>query len=116
MLVSAVLTVYSDGVPCLVRVRQDGSEPLKLKLISFDMPTDGKCIWQMRVGVAQAAKTGRSHRHPYDLGLYGNISSTCGPRPSKWLVPDRRSAHGDGLSFPTYLDDDLDVLLTGRRL
>ena len=66
--------------------------------------------------MAQAAKTGRSHKHPYDLGVYGNISSTCGPRPSTWLVPMARSAFGTGLSFPTYLDDEKDVFFAGRRL
>eukprot|EP00884_Botryococcus_braunii_P016789 jgi/Botrbrau1/3794/Bobra.0183s0027.1 len=64
----------------------------------------------------QAARSGKSHRHPYNLGLYGNVSSICGPRPHTWLLPFWKSAFGDGLMFPTYLDDDGDIFLTGRRL
>lgn len=112
------------GGPCLcylviIRKPSRGARVLRSRDREFQLVPHaemGKCVWLIWVTAAQAARTGRSHRHPYDLGMFGNVSSTCGPRPSTWLVPTARSAHGDGLSFPTYLDDDLDIFSTGRRL
>eukprot|EP00951_Prasinocladus_malaysianus_P018849 scaffold151536_cov31-Prasinocladus_malaysianus.AAC.1 len=52
----------------------------------------------------QAAKVGRSWRHPYDIGLCGNLHSVLGSNVVFWLLPIPRSAEGDGLTFESGID------------
>lgn len=52
----------------------------------------------------QARRAGTSYRHPYDLGLCGNLHAICGEGPLTWLLPTRAAAHGDGLSFASAWD------------
>lgn len=47
-----------------------------------------------------AGRAGSVRKHPYDLGVCGNLHTILGPNPATWLVPGL-SAHGDGLSHTT---------------
>ncbi|BDA49409.1 Palmitoyltransferase PFA4 [Coccomyxa sp. Obi] len=49
----------------------------------------------------QANKAGTSYKHPYDLGLCGNLHAICGDSLATWFVPTRAAAEGDGLSYPS---------------
>ncbi|KAK4403901.1 putative pentatricopeptide repeat-containing protein [Sesamum angolense] len=51
-----------------------------------------------------ARKSGLSYHHPYDFGIYKNITLVLGPNVIKWLWPTAISHIKDGLSFPTVRD------------
>lgn len=51
------------------------------------------------VACAQADKAGTSYKHPYDLGLCGNLHAICGDSLPAWFLPTRAAADGDGLSY-----------------
>ncbi|OIW01684.1 hypothetical protein TanjilG_01191 [Lupinus angustifolius] len=52
-----------------------------------------------------AAKSGKSYRHPFNVGAYTNITSILGPNMLKWLCPTAVSHLKDGVSFPTIRDN-----------
>jgi hypothetical protein len=55
--------------------------------------------------LSQAGRAGAAaYKHPYDLGLCGNLHAMCGHSPSSWLLPTAAAAHGDGLVYPTSWD------------
>ncbi|KAB1219045.1 putative protein S-acyltransferase 15 [Morella rubra] len=47
-----------------------------------------------------ARKSGQSYQHPFNLGVYRNITSVLGPNMVKWLCPTSVSHLKDGLTFP----------------
>ena len=49
----------------------------------------------------RAARVGGEYRHPYDLGLCGNLHEVLGLDASRWCIPDKAAADGGGVSFPT---------------
>ena len=49
----------------------------------------------------RAARVGGEYRHPYDLGLCGNLHEVLGLDPSCWCIPDKTAADGSGVNFPT---------------
>ncbi|XP_015877260.3 probable protein S-acyltransferase 15 isoform X2 [Ziziphus jujuba] len=51
-----------------------------------------------------ARKSGQSYRHPFDHGVYKNITLVLGPNMLKWLCPTALSHLKDGLNFPTSRD------------
>ncbi|XP_021897894.1 probable protein S-acyltransferase 15 isoform X3 [Carica papaya] len=51
-----------------------------------------------------ARKSGQSYRHPFDHGVYKNISLVLGPNMLKWLCPTEINHLKDGISFPTLRD------------
>ncbi|XP_057979180.1 probable protein S-acyltransferase 15 [Malania oleifera] len=51
-----------------------------------------------------AKKSGQSYRHPYDVGIYKNITLILGPNMLKWLWPTAVNHLKDGISFPTLRD------------
>ncbi|XVF75571.1 hypothetical protein PTKIN_Ptkin13bG0197700 [Pterospermum kingtungense] len=51
-----------------------------------------------------AKKSGLSYRHPFDLGVYKNITLVLGPNMLRWLWPTSISHLKDGISFPTLRD------------
>jgi len=51
-----------------------------------------------------AAKRGQAYKHPYDLGLCGNLHAVLGANLTCWLMPVPVAAEGDGLTFPTGID------------
>ncbi|KAH9768468.1 putative protein S-acyltransferase 15 [Citrus sinensis] len=48
-----------------------------------------------------AKKSGLSYRHPFDVGVYKNISLVLGSNMLTWLCPTAISHLKDGTSFPT---------------
>ncbi|XP_030549088.1 probable protein S-acyltransferase 15 isoform X2 [Rhodamnia argentea] len=46
-----------------------------------------------------ARKSGQSYRHPFNLGVYRNVTSVLGPNMLKWLLPTAVSHLKDGISF-----------------
>lgn len=46
-----------------------------------------------------ARKSGQSYRHPFNLGVYRNMTSVLGPNVLKWLLPTAVSHLKDGISF-----------------
>lgn len=46
-----------------------------------------------------ARKSGQSYRHPFNLGVYRNVTSVLGPNVLKWLLPTAVSHLKDGISF-----------------
>lgn len=48
-----------------------------------------------------AKKSGLSYRHPFDVGVYKNISLVLGSNMLTWLCPTAVSHLKDGTSFPT---------------
>ncbi|KAI3983278.1 hypothetical protein MKX01_013345 [Papaver californicum] len=48
-----------------------------------------------------AKKSGQNYRHPYNLGLYKNITSTLGSNVFKWLWPTAVGHLKDGTNFST---------------
>ncbi|KAK9282637.1 hypothetical protein L1049_010856 [Liquidambar formosana] len=51
-----------------------------------------------------ARKSGQSYRHPFNLGVYKNITLILGPDMMKWLCPTAVSHLKDGISFATSRD------------
>ncbi|GLT93236.1 hypothetical protein SLE2022_110370 [Rubroshorea leprosula] len=51
-----------------------------------------------------ARKSGQNYRHPFDLGVYKNITLVLGPNMLKWLSPSSLSYLKDGTSFLTLRD------------
>ncbi|CAI9773006.1 unnamed protein product [Fraxinus pennsylvanica] len=47
-----------------------------------------------------ARKSGLSYHHPFDVGVYKNITLVLGPNMLKWLWPTSSSHIKDGLNFP----------------
>uniref|UniRef100_A0A7S1X3V4 S-acyltransferase n=1 Tax=Tetraselmis chuii TaxID=63592 RepID=A0A7S1X3V4_9CHLO len=52
----------------------------------------------------KAAKTGQAYKHPYDLGLCGNLHAVLGANLTQWMMPVPVAAEGDGLTFPSGID------------
>ncbi|KAL3834143.1 hypothetical protein ACJIZ3_008879 [Penstemon smallii] len=52
-----------------------------------------------------AKKSGLSYHHPYDVGVYKNITLVLGPNMLKWMCPTAVSHVKDGLGFPTIRDN-----------
>ncbi|KAF1860370.1 hypothetical protein Lal_00037709 [Lupinus albus] len=52
-----------------------------------------------------AAKSGKSYRHPFNIGVYTNITSILGPNMLKWLCPTAVGHLKDGVSFATIRDN-----------
>ncbi|CAN1238218.1 Probable protein S-acyltransferase 15 [Linum grandiflorum] len=48
-----------------------------------------------------AKKSGQMYRHPFNISVYGNISSVLGPNMLKWFCPTAVGHLKDGTSFPT---------------
>ncbi|CAN1339398.1 hypothetical protein LINPERPRIM_LOCUS38465 [Linum perenne] len=48
-----------------------------------------------------AKKSGQFYRHPFNISIYGNISSVLGPNMLKWFCPTAVGHLKDGTSFPT---------------
>ncbi|KAJ4720744.1 S-acyltransferase [Melia azedarach] len=48
-----------------------------------------------------ARKSGQSYRHPFDVGVYKNITLVLGPNMLTWLCPTAVSHLKDGTSFPS---------------
>ncbi|MCL7044973.1 hypothetical protein MKW94_009469, partial [Papaver nudicaule] len=48
-----------------------------------------------------AKKSGQNYRHPYNLGVYKNITSTLGSNVFKWLCPTAVGHLKDGTNFST---------------
>jgi len=57
-----------------------------------------------------ASRAGQAWQHPYDMGLYTNLSTICGRRPHLWLFPVKVAAYGDGLGHVTMWDADVGAL------
>ncbi|XP_071711252.1 probable protein S-acyltransferase 15 [Rutidosis leptorrhynchoides] len=51
-----------------------------------------------------ANKSGQIYRHPYDVGVYRNLTVVLGPNILKWFWPSALSHVKDGTSFPTVRD------------
>nr|XP_043616839.1 probable protein S-acyltransferase 15 [Erigeron canadensis] len=51
-----------------------------------------------------AKKSGQIYKHPYDVGVYRNLTMILGPNLLKWLWPSALSHVKDGTSFPTMRD------------
>lgn len=51
-----------------------------------------------------ARKSGQNYRHPFDVGVYKNITLVLGPNMLKWLWPTASSHIKDGINFPTIRD------------
>lgn len=49
-------------------------------------------------------KSGLSYHHPFDVGVYKNITLILGPNMLKWLWPTSSSHIKDGLNFPSIRD------------
>ncbi|KAJ4979213.1 hypothetical protein NE237_009993 [Protea cynaroides] len=52
-----------------------------------------------------ARKSGKSYHHPYDIGLYRNVTLILGSNMLKWFCPTSISHLKDGISFPTVRDN-----------
>ncbi|KAL7214924.1 hypothetical protein ACSBR1_027162 [Camellia fascicularis] len=51
-----------------------------------------------------ARKSGQSYRHPYNVGVYKNITLVLGPNMLNWLCPTAVNHIKDGITFPTIRD------------
>ncbi|XP_028113824.1 probable protein S-acyltransferase 15 isoform X4 [Camellia sinensis] len=51
-----------------------------------------------------ARKSGQSYRHPYNVGIYKNITLVLGPNMLNWLCPTAVNHIKDGITFPTIRD------------
>ncbi|WCJ19267.1 DHHC-type zinc finger family protein [Euphorbia peplus] len=51
-----------------------------------------------------ARQSGQNYRHPFDISVYGNITSVLGPNTLKWLCPTAVSHLKDGMHFSTSHD------------
>ncbi|KAA8534417.1 hypothetical protein F0562_031934 [Nyssa sinensis] len=51
-----------------------------------------------------ARKSGQTYRHPFDVGVFKNITLILGPSMLKWLCPTAVSHIKDGINFPTTRD------------
>ncbi|KAJ8759125.1 hypothetical protein K2173_004132 [Erythroxylum novogranatense] len=49
-------------------------------------------------------KSGQNYRHPFNIGVYKNITLVLGPNMLKWLCPTACDHLKDGMSFPTSHD------------
>ncbi|CAK9237059.1 unnamed protein product [Sphagnum troendelagicum] len=52
-----------------------------------------------------AEKAGQNYRHPYDVGVFTNLSMALGHNVACWLCPTARGHLGSGLRFRTFSDD-----------
>ncbi|KAJ7199299.1 hypothetical protein O6H91_04G009800 [Diphasiastrum complanatum] len=51
-----------------------------------------------------AEKAGQSYRHPYNLGIFSNLSMVFGPNSTCWFCPTSLSHIGPGIRFQTMYD------------
>lgn len=51
-----------------------------------------------------AKKSGQSYHHPFDVGVYKNMTLILGPNMVKWFWPTAMSHIKDGIDFPTTKD------------
>ncbi|KAK1432126.1 hypothetical protein QVD17_09017 [Tagetes erecta] len=51
-----------------------------------------------------AKKSGQVYKHPYDVGVYRNLTMILGPHMLKWLWPFASSHLKEGTSFPSVRD------------
>ncbi|CAM6009556.1 unnamed protein product [Sphagnum balticum] len=52
-----------------------------------------------------AEKAGQHYRHPYDVGVFTNLSMALGHSVACWLCPTATGHLGSGLRFQTFSDD-----------
>lgn len=52
-----------------------------------------------------AKKSGQSYRHPFNVGVYKNITLVLGPNMLKWLCPSSVGHLKNGISFPVSRDN-----------
>jgi hypothetical protein len=52
-----------------------------------------------------AEKAGQHYRHPYDVGVFTNLSMALGHSVACWLCPTATGHLGSGLQFRTFSDD-----------
>ncbi|KAH8952049.1 hypothetical protein BDL97_09G063900 [Sphagnum fallax] len=52
-----------------------------------------------------AEKAGQHYRHPYDVGVFTNLSMALGHNVACWLCPTATGHLGSGLRFRTFSDD-----------
>ncbi|XP_058182054.1 probable protein S-acyltransferase 15 isoform X3 [Rhododendron vialii] len=128
---AAMSSLYSAVVTICCTIEKDwnysGSGPLKLFYIVCGVMTVGLFLtlgtllgWHIflishnmttieRYDVIRAAwlarKSGQSYRHPFDVGVYKNITLILGPNMLKWLCPTAVSHIKDGINFPTPRDN-----------
>jgi len=85
-------------VQCVLQV-------VRLSLLSEKGDADGTLmvavVLQGVTARIRAARVGGEYRHPYDLGLCGNLHEVLGLDASRWCIPDKAAADGSGVSFPT---------------
>ncbi|KAG5533176.1 hypothetical protein RHGRI_027409 [Rhododendron griersonianum] len=95
---AAMSSLYSAVVTICCTIERDwnysGSGPLKL----FYRYDTIRVAWLAR-------KSGQSYRHPFDVGVYKNITLIFGPNMLKWLWPTAVSHIKDGINFPTTRDN-----------
>ncbi|XP_057471261.1 probable protein S-acyltransferase 15 isoform X1 [Actinidia eriantha] len=51
-----------------------------------------------------ARKSGQNYRHPFNVGVFKNITLILGPNMLKWFCPTAVSHIKDGITFPTMRD------------
>ncbi|KAI3508693.1 hypothetical protein L1887_23705 [Cichorium endivia] len=51
-----------------------------------------------------AKKSGQIYNHPYDVGVYRNVTMILGPSVLKWILPSALGHVKEGTSFPTVRD------------
>ncbi|KAF7112854.1 hypothetical protein RHSIM_Rhsim09G0149500 [Rhododendron simsii] len=128
---AAMSSLYSAVVTICCTIEKDwhysGSGPLKLFYILCGVMTVGLFLtlgtllgWHIflishnmttieRYDAIRAAwlakKSGQSYRHPFDVGVYKNITLILGPNMLKWLCPTAVSHIKDGINFPTTRDN-----------
>ncbi|KAJ0101754.1 hypothetical protein Patl1_06050 [Pistacia atlantica] len=61
----------------------------------------GICPMKQEQAAWLARKSGQSYRHPFNVGVYRNITLILGPNMLTWLYPLAISHLKDGTSFPT---------------